>query len=370
MATNFKRKNWLQKLLLSQQELNEYYRALRKYEFDQNAPVQDKSYYEKRYRIARSVIKFYMNLLGRPMIIHKDLRTFNSDRPKIYATTHIGRYDIEASIVTKNEQAVYLWGDPGKLYRSPEKILIDLIGANFVDTDHRDDCHIGLENMIKLARNHINNYINPEGAWNLSPNKVVMRLYDGAIIAAIKGNADIVPCAIQQYGKKIYVSYGKEIDLSDVPLSDVKEAKAQLRDEMATLAWELVREYSGKAHEIMIDGEKHIYTCKRVSLGSTAYEEFIHSIMKDTENDYDIGEIEATRYKSEKYKEPADVFNPLEENRILSDNNSFMLADTDRFINYMDVLKRVPDIEEELKMYHKSIGEIEPAYIRLKKQRN
>lgn len=209
--------------------------------------------------------------------------------------------------------------------------------------------------MIKFAQNHINNYINPEGAWNLSPNKVVMRLYNGAIIAAIKGNADIVPCAIQQYGKKIYVSYGKEIDLSDVPLSDVKEAKAQLRDEMATLAWELVREYSGKVHEIMIDGEKQIYTCKRVSLGSAAYEEFIYSIMKDTENDYDIGEIEATRYKSEKYKEPADVFDPLEENRILSDNNSFMLADTDRFINYMDVLKRVPDIEEELKMYRSYI---------------
>lgn len=304
----------------SLEEIKKYYRDLRKYEYETNVSIKSKEFYDKYYPYLKKFFDISMNLSFRPIKVHKDLRTFDSDKPKVYAVTHVGRYDIEASIITRNEQAVYLWGDPGKLYLSPEKFLIDRLGAIYIDTDHREDCHIGLENMIKHLKNGINIQIYPEGAWNIIPNKVVMPLYNGAIIAAIKGEANIIPVAIQEYGRKLYVSYGKEMDSSKMSLDNLKEETAKLRDEMATLKWELIENYSGQKQQV----EDGIYTIRRDSLKENSYEEFIHSIMRNTENDYGIEEIEKTRYKDKKFPEPQEVFCSLYENLELKKENAFM----------------------------------------------
>lgn len=345
----FVEKNFFQKMILDQKTLEEYYRNLRKYELETDAPIRNKEYFEKNYQKAIKIIAFYMKFL-RKIKIHKDLRTFSTGRPKVYAVTHIGRYDIEASALTRKEQAVYLWGDPGKLYKSPEKILIDLLGANFIDTDYREDCHVGLEKTIRYLQNIINNQYNPEGAWNILPNKVVMRLYDGASIAAIEGNADLVPCAIQQYGKNIYISYGKEMDTSNLCLEDVKETTAKLRDEMATLAWDLVRNYSGEVMKLD-DEEDFVYTAKRKTLPDDAYERFVHSIMKDTDNGYGIEEIEKTRYKDKNHPEPQEIEKDLEE--YINYDPLFYMASSERFANYIEVCQRKNEIINCLEDFRK-----------------
>lgn len=43
----------------------------------------------------------------------------------------------------------------------------------------------------------------PEGAWNISENLLVMKLYTGAAEMAIRTGADIVPIAIEQFGKSL-----------------------------------------------------------------------------------------------------------------------------------------------------------------------
>lgn len=371
----FKKKNTFQKMLTEQKELEQYYRDLRKYEYETNAPIKDKEYYEKWYKIIQKLLSIEMKLSFRPVKIHEDKREFKNQRSKIYAVTHVGRYDIEVSVITRGEPAIFLWGDPGKLYKSPEKILIDRVGAIFTDTDknYREDCHIALKTMIKYLSQGHNIDINSEGAWNILSNQVVMKLYDGTVIAALEGGSDIVPVAIMMDGRSWIVSYGKEIEYETLNKNNIKEETSKLRDELATLKWNLIREYSGEKTYIGDPTNDIVYTTKRESLGVNALDNFINSIMKDTANDYGIEEIEKTRYKDKDELLYEEVMKDLEE--YISLYPAFFLASKERFLNYIDTINNMDELleisnqfrEREESQEHKDLQERLNDYKKLKK---
>ena len=348
--SEFKQKNFMTRMFTEQEALEKYYRDLRKYELDNNVPIKrSREYYNRRYELTKKIFEAELLPYGISIKKHKDLRTPENNRPKVYAVTHVGRFDIEASILTREEPAAFLWGDPGKLYKSLEKILINMLPAIFIDTDYRDDCHVGFQTMIKYLKNNLNMHINPEGAWNVLPNKVVMQIYDGAVESAMEGNADTVPVAIAFYGKTYYVSYGKEISTSFMRLDEVKEHSAMLRDEMATLKWELIEEYSG----IKVEDGESIYTVTRQELipktYRLAYQQFIDSIMKDTDNDYDLEDIERTRYKDAYTRNLEEVEIDLEE--YIQLYPGFFLASNERFANYVEICNHLSQIMKELEEF-------------------
>ena len=348
--SEFKQKNLMTRMFTEQEALEKYYRDLRKYELDNNVPIKrSREYYNRRYELTKKIFEAELLPYGVSIKKHKDLRTFENNRPKVYAVTHVGRFDIEASILTREEPAAFLWGDPGKLYKSLEKILINMLPAIFIDTDYRDDCHVGFQTMIKYLKHNLNMHINPEGAWNVLPNKVVMQIYDGAVKSAMEGNADIVPVAIAFYGKTYYVSYGKEISTSFMRLDEVKEHSAMLRDAMATLKWELIEEYSG----IKVEDGESIYTVTRQQLipktYQLAYQQFIDSIMKDTDNDYDLEDIERTRYKDAYTRNLEEVKIDLEE--YIQSYPVFFLASNERFANYVEICNHLGQIIKNLEEF-------------------
>ncbi len=166
----------------------------------------------------------------------------------------------------------------------------------------------------------------------------------------------IVPVAIAFYGRRWYVSYGKEIRIEpyanikgNYDLTEkqyIKEQSANLRDAMATLKWELIREYSG---EKRYKGDKKgdlLYTVKRSMLNENSFKQFIDSIMKDTDNGYGIEEIEATRFKDRSNPEPKEIEKDMEPFR--KQNPAFFLASNERFINYINVCNSLPSILENL----------------------
>ncbi len=346
----FKKKNLIERMLTKQKELEQYYRDLRKYEYLTDAPIKTREYFDKQHKKLETIFGWELKLLSYNVKVHQDLRTPNLNVPKIYAVTHIGRYDIEASILTKGEQACFFWGDPGSLYKSPEKILTNKIGAIFADTgeDVREDCHIGQKSMVKHLLNGINVQIYPEGAFNVISNKVVMPIYDGTIKTALETGAPIVPTSIVKYGKDLYISYGKEILADSLNSNNIKEESRNLRDVLATLKWELIREYSGEKRFINQD-EDMLYTLKRRELSSNAYQEFIDNVLDGTSKDYGLKEIEKTRYKDKHNPEPQEIESDLEE--FIALNPSFFLASTERFENYINVLKNIDTILKNLEEY-------------------
>lgn len=159
------------------------------------------------------------------------------DRPRIYACTHIGGNDIQRAFEAIKEHAYLFLGDPGIVYKNSTGWLLDKNGYIAMESRVKIDRFIAFERSVELLSNGGHLLIFPEGAWNVTHNLPVMKIYSGASKMSLRSDADIVPMAIEQYGRRFYVEFGQNI----VPIRgrDYRELDEELRDAMATLKWDI-----------------------------------------------------------------------------------------------------------------------------------
>ena len=312
------KKNWLEKRKMTLEELKSYYRELRRVAYENNEPIKGTELRKKLHGLVHQIVNIEKILEGFSVEVLSDEST-KGERPRVYAVTHVARFDIEAAIQAAKENAYFVWGDPGELYRSPEIIFLNMIGMIFVDTDDKMDRHISLETMVKVLKQGSNVIIFPEGAWNITENEVVMKLFTGVIEGAIRGEADIVPMAIERdQNNRYYVKVGKNIDTSTMSLDNKREEADNLRDTLATLKWEIWEHMEEKEGL----GE-------RGELSANASEEFLNSIMKDSDNGYTVEEIERTRFIDRHVTSPDEVFAHLVDIK-RNENNAFLFKNMTR----------------------------------------
>ena len=165
-----------------------------------------------------------------------------------------------------------------------------LISQYFFKQLINQDRKIAKERAIELLKNKGNLLIFPEGAWNLSPNLPVMKLFSGTVKMALETGAEIVPIAIEQYEKRFYVNIGENIKITDRGATSVQYYNEKLRDAMATLKWE-IWEYQGikKREECPTE------------------EEFIAEIMGRSDYVYKVEDVYETMYRDKTITEPEDV---------------------------------------------------------------
>jgi lauroyl/myristoyl acyltransferase len=278
---NFKRKNIIYRTIMPLDQLIEYYRNERKYIYENNIPVKGIKWRKRIHKIMFAIIKMKRVLLHQKLTILHDERE-DTDKPIIYACTHIGRYDIEMALESIQDTCFLFLGSPGKLYRSLDGVLVYLFGFIGCDTTEKEDRHIAKELAIRTLKQGGNILIFPEGAWNITENQVVMKLYTGTIEMAIRSGADIVPIAIEQYEKSFYINIGKNISLDETSdLNKKRKLSDDLRDTLCTLKWEIWEQFP---------------ITKRSSLPENMGQIFVEKIMSETANDYTIEEIERDRF--------------------------------------------------------------------------
>lgn len=100
----------------------------------------------------------------------------------------------------------------------------------------------------------------PEGTWNLSENLPVLPLYKGIIDVALEANQVIIPVAIEQYHNRFITKIGGNFDVIHYGEEQKMEALFELRNQMATLKWEIWETVS---------------RVKRSSIASDYYERFL-----------------------------------------------------------------------------------------------
>ena len=131
-------------------------------------------------------------------------------------------------------------GDPGILYKMPIYQGLKLNGVIPLETKNRTDRKIAYNRSIELLINGGNLLIYPEGAWNVSPNVIVMKTFNGTVRMAKETGVDIIPIAVEQYGKLFYFNVGENYRIDrDTTKSDM-ELNLELRDKLATLKWEIM----------------------------------------------------------------------------------------------------------------------------------
>lgn len=288
-------KYYLQKVKEARQareQYNEYYywlRGIYEQSFLHNLSVeQKKKLFPTLYRLIKTKDVTFGGL-SYEVIGDKRVPTH---RPKIFAITHIGKFDVEIASLALKEHYYLLSGDFENVHDTFEASILKFNGVVYVKEDDWQDRSLAKEKMKKILLSGGNMMFFPEGSWNLKPNLPVLPIFRGIIEVAMATNAIIVPVAIEQYGKHFKVNIGENFDVRNelfrlynsfyenyemekrenqkIILDNIKNI---FRDVLATLKMEIYatetlseEERDGKAFQESID--------KKVSEWTNTLEEF------------------------------------------------------------------------------------------------
>lgn len=163
------------------------------------------------------------------------------DCPIIYTPTHGFKDDLLNTFIIIDDHAYTLFGSLDQFYKTIDGPLAHLFGVVIVDRDDPKSRAVSIPKMERAMNFGTNGLIFPEGAWNLTDNELVMKLYPGFYKLAKATNAKIVPVATHIVEKKCY---GIQDEAIDILQYDEQEARIVLRDKLATLKRELIENYS------------------------------------------------------------------------------------------------------------------------------
>lgn len=172
--------------------------------------------------------------------IIKDER-IKTNRPTIFAVTHVGKFDIEVVSEAIKSHYYLLSGDYEHLQGIADASFLAMNGVIYFNEKVKSDRAEVSKKMIHHLKSGGNLMYFSEGTWNLSPNLPMLPCYWGIVDVARKGEAIVIPVAAEQYGKHFKINIGKNIDMSHYGEGTKGKAEAirDLRDILSTLKWEI-----------------------------------------------------------------------------------------------------------------------------------
>ena len=230
--------SFIKGLTLSQDELDQYYIRQRRRYYDKHGAVPK---FIKLHNLCHWLLWPCIVLLrkigGIKLTVVCDERT-KTKEPVVYACTHIGGVDIETAFEVIKDPCWLFLGDPREVYKNVDGFMLGLNGVICLDSKDKQDRQIAKETAIGLLQNGGSLMIFPEGAWNISVNQPVMGLFSGTADIAIQSKAQIIPVALECYGKHMYAAIGQNITVADI-WQDKYALTSHLRDALATLKWRI-----------------------------------------------------------------------------------------------------------------------------------
>lgn len=233
--------------------------------------------------------------LNKQKLIIVDDRRKESRNPVIFSPTHIGGTDIEIVFESVGKSCWLLFADCREMYRNILGAMLELNGVIAFDSVYKKDRYIAKMRSIELLKRGEDLIIFSEGAYNISPNQIVMHPYAGTADIAITTGADIVPIAIVRDGRAYYVNIGENITTSAYSADQKFELTDRLRDTLATLSWETMEK---------------LPVTKRKSLGKDYYDTvFLKEMFEDNEGyTYTVEDIKNTLLTPKGVEDPESVF--------------------------------------------------------------
>lgn len=225
------------------------------------------------------------NILSGRKIIYINKMNAKTNRPIIFAITHIGKVDIEISAQVLKKHFYLLSGDFENVHGNLDGFFLELHGIIYLDKFNKEDTKRAKEKAIITLNKKGNIMWFPEGTWNLSENLPILPLPFGIIEVAQKTGAVILPVALEQYDKNIYVNFGELFEASCFEHNkDEFEFKTAainaLRDEMATLKYQIWEQQSTLQRETVSKEYHNKYVEKQVASWKFTYESIQSKVFK------------------------------------------------------------------------------------------
>lgn len=236
----FKKKNLLEKRKMAIEELVKYYAEYRIYCYNKGDKLKGIEIRKRLHPIIDLILKIDQVLSKEEIVVISNKSIVKPNESKIFACTHIGGNDIQRTFQVINEPAYLMLGDPGILYKMPIYYGLKLNGVIPLETKNKQDRKIAYNRAIELLNNGGNLLIYPEGAWNVTPNEMVMKIFTGTVRMAKETGVDIIPIAVEQYDNVFYFNVGKNYSIDKNTNLSLTELNEDLRDKLATLKWEIM----------------------------------------------------------------------------------------------------------------------------------
>ena len=267
----FRKKSLLELRRITVEELIKYHAELRKYEFENGVPL-------RGIQIRKITSRLSVLLVKIDRLLAKEKITIVGDK--------------------RVNPAYLLLGDPGETYRTIEGLLLFGNGSINLETRDKVDRRLAYLRCIELLNKGGNLLIFPEGAWNIYEHNPVAEIFDGAAKMGIQTGADIIPGAIEQYGKEFKINIGENIPT--IYRSNVKDLSSQLRDELATLRYEIfesVPKYDNRptTNQAIWEG---VSVLEQERIFKQREDDYGQSIVDRCDLDYDLQDVYETRYNS------------------------------------------------------------------------
>lgn len=225
------------------QREEEFYRLYYKLRNKEENGILGRLSLKTRQRLHKFILLVYIlknHLGGFTYKIIKDER-IKTDRPIIFAVTHVGKFDIEVISEAIKDHYYLLSGDYEHIQGIVDAPFLAINGVLYFNEKVKSDRAAVSKKMIMHLKSGGNLMYFPEGTWNLSPNLPMLPCYWGIVEIAQKSNAIIVPIAAEQYGKCFKINIGKNFDMQAYASDTTGKSTAinALRDVLATLKWEI-----------------------------------------------------------------------------------------------------------------------------------
>lgn len=343
----------IEEMLIKKDDLPEYYRLKRKYNYDNKKLVSGTWWRDMLHPILVKLISLNRRFIDKQQLnIINDARTKKNEnnfiqrvlpfikapksKPVIYAITHIDKYDYQVVSEAIKEHQYPFAGDPETMYRTLDGTFLELNGVIYCDTESKEDRHIAKETAIETLKQGHNLLIYPEGVWNLTSNLLMLPLFPGIIEMARETGCDIVPVAIERYDKEYKINIGSEFDVNSYLKSGLTEdeIRIKLRDEMATLKWDIMQTIPR-----LSTAEDGYYNTARSELGE--YDEELEKFQTERLKEWSNPKTGEPYYNKDIIKErtyrekdtytgfrvslPEDAFSYMKKIK-LNKNNSFIFA--------------------------------------------
>ena len=177
----FKKLNLIEKRKMAIEELVNYYAEYRIYCYNKGDKLKGIELRKKIHPLINLILKIDEVLSKEENIIVANENKAKEGVPKIFACTHIGGNDIQRTFQIIKEPAYLMLGDPGILYKMPIYQGLKMNGVIPLETKNKIDRKIAYNRSIELLNNGGNLLIYPEGAWNVTPNVIVMKTFVGTV---------------------------------------------------------------------------------------------------------------------------------------------------------------------------------------------
>lgn len=228
-----------EKRKLTIEELAQYYADLRQYKFENGVELKGIDIRKRFHFLVDFILKVDQYFSKEEVIIDKKVEG-SKDRPTIFACTHVGGNDVQRTFQAIKDPAYLMLGDPGELYREAIYLVLLLNGVISLDTANKSDRKIAYKRAVELLNKNGNLLIFPEGAWNVSVNEFVLKLFGGTVRMAKETGAEIIPMGLEQYDGKFIFNVGTPYIIDPNTNKTEKELTDELREKLATLKWEII----------------------------------------------------------------------------------------------------------------------------------